>query len=103
MKTSLPRTVAKVALILLLGMLVGLLVCLPVAHELFHEGLSETADCPVAVLQQGLALLFLCLLFLGVSLTFPRATPAPQLVVASPLPYGRCRRLFAGRAPPLPA
>jgi len=100
MKTPLPRALAKIALILLLGMLVGLLMCLPVGHELFHEGLSETADCPVAVLQQGLALLFLCLLLLGVFLPVPRGTPVLHLLVASPLPYGRCRRRFAGRAPP---
>lgn len=100
MKTPLPRSIAKIALILLLGMLVGLLMCLPVAHELFHEGLSETVDCPVDLLQQGLALLFLGLVLLGGFLPVPRGTPALLLPGASPLPYGRWRRRFACRAPP---
>jgi hypothetical protein len=94
------KTIGKIALILMLGMVVGLMVCLPFLHGLHHDGLTESADCPVVVLQQGLALAFLCLALLGASVVRPPRLLRLLPLRSVPLPFRVRGFSFSNRAPP---
>ena len=88
-------SLALLALTVLFAAVIG---GLPFSHQLFHESLVEPENCPVYLLQSGLALLFWGLALALVALN--ASQPKPSALRPVPLPLFSPRFTHLNRGPP---